>query len=70
MHWDPQHKDRRTNLIVPKSEELLKPRVINPKIMQQKLTYNKLKQKYYYDIHTQSLFQDFRLVMMFYANKW
>ena len=46
---------RRTKSIVPMTEELLKPKVIDPKIVQQQLKQNKQRQKYYYDVHTKSL---------------
>ena len=46
---------RRTKSIVPMTEQLLKPKVIDPKIVQQQLKHNKQRQKYYYDVHTKSL---------------
>lgn len=54
MLWGPQHKGRRTKSIVSITDDLLKPRVIDPKIVQQELTQNKLKQKYYYKRLTKS----------------
>ena len=46
---------RRMKSIIPITEELLKPQTVDPKIVQHELKQNKLKQKFYYDMHSKSL---------------
>ena len=45
----------KTKSIIPITEELLKPQTVDPKIVQHELKQNKLKQKFYYDMHSKSL---------------
>ena len=46
---------RRTKSIIPITEEFLKPQIIDPQTVQHELKQNKLKQKFYYDVHTKCL---------------
>jgi len=63
---------RRTKSIIPITEELLKPQVIDPAIVQHELTQNKLKQKQYYDAHSKGLskLQVGDAVLMQIKGKW